>query len=212
MKAGDVFGMGVIEELPLDYPKIYYRLDAEQRSLEGRLKPYNSTLNPTAQSNIEADAAAEVGTPLFCYFAINSQDRSKVIAAYFPRFPEEILPNGFSWDWGSDDRFWFVRPEWYDLSPADTIFTHAFKIPGKPRPIARSYGADVHALVNVCGAYYLWDADHLRLHRYGSDFKSDEDFLRYMKAGHGDWMGVYGMGLQLFETCPRRGPYVELYM
>ncbi|KAJ6559865.1 hypothetical protein B0H19DRAFT_1260549 [Mycena capillaripes] len=106
-----------------------------------------------------------------------------VVAASFPTFPEDLLPYCFSCKWNrwTRVRFFFVRPEWYDLSPAEAIFNHGFKVPGRPRPLAFCDGPDTIVFVAVGNEYYLWDGDFMKLHRYGSKFSSDEDFLVRMK-------------------------------
>ncbi|KAJ7486330.1 hypothetical protein B0H11DRAFT_2015690 [Mycena galericulata] len=104
------------------------------------------------------------------------------------------VPYWFSCDWlrwGSMS-FFYVRTHWYNLSPADTILTHAFKIPGTLRPLAFSESAGPIVLVAAGAEYYLWDGDALTLIRFGADFDSDEDFLaRHAGPEHIiDYMGV----------------------
>ncbi|KAJ7501814.1 hypothetical protein B0H11DRAFT_1991221 [Mycena galericulata] len=105
-----------------------------------------------------------------------------------------LLPYWFSCDWlrwGSMS-FFYVRTHWYNLSPADTILTHAFKIPGTLRPLAFRESAGPIVLVAAGPEYYLWDGDALTLTRFGADFDSDEDFLaRHAGPEHIiDLMGV----------------------
>ncbi|KAJ7444798.1 hypothetical protein B0H11DRAFT_1930877 [Mycena galericulata] len=68
----------------------------------------------------------------------NPAERNQLISACFPTFREELLPHWFSCDWhnSTDVRFFFIRPHWYNLSPADAVLTHAFNVRGPLRPLS----------------------------------------------------------------------------
>jgi hypothetical protein len=107
------------------------------------------------------------------------QYNREAIAACFPTFPEEILPNWFSCDrlsWSSA-HFFFIPYYWHNISVAEATITRLFKLPGKLRPLAFMEGADIIVLVAAGKEYALWDAVNEDLTRFGSDFASDEAFL-----------------------------------
>ncbi|KAJ6614937.1 hypothetical protein B0H10DRAFT_2043291 [Mycena sp. CBHHK59/15] len=114
-------------------------------------------------------------------------DRALVIAACFPTFPERLLPLWFSCNWNewTDALFFYVRPEWHNLSPAATILTHAFKIRGTLRPLAFREASSATVLFAAGAEYFLWNGDALTLTRFGTDFALDEDFLARMTARGG---------------------------
>ncbi|KAJ7652705.1 hypothetical protein DFH06DRAFT_1299495 [Mycena polygramma] len=107
------------------------------------------------------------------------------ITAHFPVFPEELLPIFCSCDWAKwhEIDFFCVRQGWYNLSEAEFIFKHCFKIPGGLRPLAwRDLAAEPQVLVAIGTRYVLWNGEHEVLTRFPGRYSSDEDFFRRMMA------------------------------
>jgi hypothetical protein len=120
---------------------------------------------------------------------------SRFIAAHFPVFPDHLLPLATHCDWArwSGIHFFCVSFGWYNLSDADFIFKHCYKITGGLRPLAwRDLGEDADVLVAAGEEYFLWSGSAEMLTRYGDGFVSDEAFLGHLMA-HG---GEHGMGPQ----------------
>ncbi|KAJ7663259.1 hypothetical protein DFH06DRAFT_346665 [Mycena polygramma] len=111
-----------------------------------------------------------------------------VIAACFPTFPDSLLRRWFSCDWhnwtGTYSFFPDQRRRWWhqnDLSRFPAVLHHVFNIEGTPRPLAFYDADEVNILFAVGAEYYFWNGENNELHRFGSDFTSDRDFLLRIK-------------------------------
>jgi hypothetical protein len=121
---------------------------------------------------------------------------SRFIAAHFPVFPDHLLPLATYCDWArwSGIHFFCVSFGWYNLSDADFIFKHCYKITGGLRPLAwRDLGEDADVLVAAGEEYFLWSGSAEMLTRYGGGFASDEAFLEHLMA-RGGKNGISRMG------------------
>ncbi|KAJ6553082.1 hypothetical protein B0H19DRAFT_1263495 [Mycena capillaripes] len=117
------------------------------------------------------------------------------IAAYFPVFPDNLLPVFCSCNWAKWQgiSFFCIPPRWYNLSEADLIFKHCFKIPGALRPLAwRNLGPYPNVLVAAGDEYFFWNGNDDILTRYGGGFASDEAFLRHLMERGGDYIDIMG--------------------
>ncbi|KAJ6505716.1 hypothetical protein C8R47DRAFT_134454 [Mycena vitilis] len=111
------------------------------------------------------------------------------ITAHFPVFPKELLPIFCSCDWAKwhEISFFCVRQGWYNLSEAEFIFRHCFKISGGLRPLAwRDLAAEPQVLVAIGSQYVLWNGELDVLTRFPGRYSSDEEFFRHMKPSGGD--------------------------
>ncbi|KAJ7664659.1 hypothetical protein DFH06DRAFT_1128061 [Mycena polygramma] len=101
------------------------------------------------------------------------------IDAHFPVFPSRLLPVYCScaWEEWHDIDFFCVPLGWYNLSEAEYIFHHCFKLVGGVRPLAwRDLGSDPNV---------LWEGFNEVLTRYGR-FLSDEAFLGNLAVAMSD--------------------------
>jgi hypothetical protein len=114
---------------------------------------------------------------------------SRFIAAHFPVFPDRLLPLATYCDWArwSGIHFFCVSFGWYNLSEADFIFKHCFKITGDLGPLAwRDLGEDADGLVAAGEENFLWSGSVEILTRYRGGLASDEAFLGHLMARGGE--------------------------
>ncbi|KAF7345603.1 hypothetical protein MVEN_01579300 [Mycena venus] len=112
-----------------------------------------------------------------------STEMVEAIADCFPVFPETLLPRYFSCDWSNwTGTYWFFVPEkWHNLSVAQVTLMLSFKLCCTPlRPLAFTRAVDYVFLAAAGKDYILWDGDLERLIRFGSHFKDDEEFMRFV--------------------------------
>jgi hypothetical protein len=140
------------------------------------------------------------------------QYNREAIAACFPTFPGEILPNWFSCDWlsWSSAHFFFIPYYWHNISVAEATITRLFKLPGKLRPLAFMEGADIIVLVAAGKEYALWDAVNEDLTRFGWDFASDEAFLARFHGLY--WNEMKRIGMVVARPRNHRAIYKKIGM
>ncbi|KAJ7646445.1 hypothetical protein DFH06DRAFT_1332806 [Mycena polygramma] len=120
-------------------------------------------------------------------------DNDYVIAACFPTFPNSLFPRWFSCDWHKWTKIYCLFPQWdrhpwsnnnHRLGRFPAVLHHVFKITGTPRPLAFLDAPTVNILFAVGAEYYFWNGDDGELHRFGSGFVSDTDFLLRVRDTH----------------------------
>ncbi|KAJ6455896.1 hypothetical protein C8R47DRAFT_1228062 [Mycena vitilis] len=94
------------------------------------------------------------------------------------------------------DRFQNSAPirRWWrqnDLSCFPAVLHNVFSIEGKPRPLAFYDADEVDILFAVGAEYHFCNGEDSELHRLGSDFTFDTDFLLRIKDADGsDELGL----------------------
>ncbi|KAJ6476484.1 hypothetical protein C8R47DRAFT_1141559 [Mycena vitilis] len=140
---------------------------------------------PTVVNAAPAPQKPEISTPVHR----NSLQLDAFVAAHFPVLPQNLLPFFGSCDWArwGSLRFFCVRDGWHNLSEAEFIFKHCFKLQGGLRPLAyRDLGVDPQVIVAVGTQYVVWDGMNEVLTHFPGRYSSDEDFLRRVMR-HGNF-------------------------